>query len=50
LADRIRGSAGDGRQDENHRARALREIERYLTYGTVPPLRTGVIAIPLPWP
>jgi len=50
LADRIRGSAGDGRQDENHRARALREIERYLTYGTVPPLRTGVITIPLPWP
>jgi hypothetical protein len=50
LAERIRGSAGDGRQDENHRARALREIERYLTYGTVPPLRTGVISMPLPWP
>jgi hypothetical protein len=50
LAVRIRGSAGDGRQDENHRARALREVERYLTYGTVPPLRTGVISIPLPWP
>ncbi len=50
LADRIRGSGGDGRQDENHRARALREIERYLTHGTLPPLRTGVIAIPLPWP
>jgi hypothetical protein len=50
LADRIRGSTADGRQDENHRARALREIERYLTYGTVPALRTGVISIPLPWP
>jgi hypothetical protein len=50
LAERLQGSAGDGRQDENHRARALREIERYLTYGTVPPLRTGVITIPLPWP
>jgi hypothetical protein len=50
LADRIRGSAADGRQDENHRARALREIERYLTQGTVPALRTGVISISLPWP
>ncbi len=50
LAIRIGGSAGDGRQDENHRARALREIERYLTYGTVPDLRTGVISMPLPWP
>ena len=50
LAERIRVSAAEGRQDENHQARALREIERYLTYGTVPSLRTGVISISLPWP
>ncbi len=50
LAERIRGSTPDGRQDENHQARALREIERYLTHGTVPALRTGVISMPLPWP
>jgi len=50
LGERIRGGSPDGRQDENHRARAAREIERYLTYGTVPELRTGVINISLPWP
>ncbi len=33
-----------------HRARAARDIHRYLTLGEVPALRTGVIQIPLPWP
>lgn len=33
-----------------HRARAARDIHRYLTMGEVPALRTGVIQIPLPWP
>ena len=50
LADRIRSSAPEDRQDQNHQARALREIERYLSRGTVPALRTGVISMPLPWP
>jgi hypothetical protein len=35
---------------EAHRTRASRDIERYLTHGDVPALRTGVIQIPLPWP
>ncbi len=33
-----------------HRARAARDIQRYLNMGEVPALRTGVIQIPLPWP
>ncbi|MEX2526964.1 MAG: zinc-dependent metalloprotease [Gemmatimonadota bacterium] len=46
----IQSFPGDGQQDENHRGRAGREIQRYLTLGIVPPLRTGVIDMPLPWP
>lgn len=36
--------------DRAHVRRAAGEIERYLTLGEVPELRTGVIGIPLPWP
>jgi hypothetical protein len=47
--------AGDGAPSADaryqaHRTRAGRDIERYLTHGEVPSLRTGVIQIPLPWP
>jgi hypothetical protein len=35
---------------EAHRRRAARDIDRYLTLGEIPALRTGVIQIPLPWP
>ena len=35
---------------EAHRHRAARDIDRFLTLGEIPALRTGVIQIPLPWP
>ena len=46
-------SPGGGGADagyEAHRRRAAREIDRYLSLGEIPALRTGVIQIPLPWP
>ena len=52
LTDRL-AVVSEGGEDagyEGHRRRAAREIDRYLTLGEVPALRTGVIQIPLPWP
>ena len=43
-------SAGQDMAEQAHRHRAAREIEAYLVHRIVPPLRTGVIRINLPWP
>ena len=43
-------AGGEDAGYEAHRRRAARDIDRYLTLGEVPALRTGVIQIPLPWP
>jgi len=50
LAEWIEANPGDGAEEEAHRARARREIERYLSTGEVPALRTGVIELFLPGP
>jgi hypothetical protein len=51
LAGRIgdMGTAGSP-VEQAHRARALRDITRYLEEGIEPTLRTGVFPMPLPWP
>jgi len=43
-------AGGEDAAYEAHRRRAARDIDRYLTLGEIPALRTGVIQIPLPWP
>jgi len=51
LSRRISSSLNTGTQYQAHAGRALREVDRYLETGDVPPLRTGVMsAITLPWP
>jgi hypothetical protein len=50
LAERLGASPGQDAEEQAQRARARREIERYMTLGEVPPLRTGVIELFLPWP
>ena len=50
LADMLGSAPGQGAEEQAQRDRARREIERYLTLGEVPPLRTGVIELFLPWP
>jgi hypothetical protein len=50
LADMLAAAPGQGAEEQAQRERARREIERYLTLGEVPPLRTGVIELFLPWP
>lgn len=50
LAETLTSTPGQDAEEQAQRDRARREIERYLTLGEVPPLRTGVIELYLPWP
>jgi hypothetical protein len=50
LAATLDGEGAEDTPDQAHRERAAREIEAYLVHRIVPPLRTGVIRINLPWP
>jgi hypothetical protein len=50
LHEVLEASPGTAPEEQAHRQRAAGEIERYLTYGVAPSLRTGLIQIPLPWP
>jgi len=50
LAVELDGEGGQDTAEQAHRERASREIEAYLVRRIVPPLRTGVIRINLPWP
>ncbi len=50
LAEGLAAAPGQDAEEQAQRDRARREIERYLTLGEVPPLRTGVIELYLPWP
>jgi hypothetical protein len=50
LAEAVAAAPGQDAEEQAQRERARREIERYLTLGEVPPLRTGVIELYLPWP
>ena len=50
LGEMLAGSPGQDPEETAQRERAGREIERYLTLGEIPPLRTGVVPIYLPWP
>ena len=50
LSERIAAAPGDDPEEQAQRERARVEIERYRTVGEIPPLRTGVIELYLPWP
>jgi hypothetical protein len=50
LAESVAAAPGEDAEARAQRDRARREIERYLTLGEIPPLRTGVITLYLPWP
>ncbi|MEX2473287.1 MAG: zinc-dependent metalloprotease [Gemmatimonadota bacterium] len=50
LAEALAAAPGQDAEEQAQRDRARREIERYLTLGEVPALRTGVIELYLPWP
>lgn len=50
LAETLAAAPGQGAEEQAQRERARREIERYLMLGEVPPLRTGVVELFLPWP
>jgi hypothetical protein len=50
LAESVAAAPGEDAEEQAQRDRAHREIERYLILGEIPPLRTGVITLYLPWP
>jgi hypothetical protein len=50
LAVMLAETPGEGPEEQAQRERARREIDRYLDSGEVPPLRTGLIELFLPWP
>jgi hypothetical protein len=50
LAESLAAAPGEDAEEQAQRDRAHREIGRYLSLGEIPPLRTGVITLYLPWP